>query len=142
MVTLAAGGVFVAGLSFAADNHDPVETSVAVATVAPDVAKEMNGGGKVTMAEGIEMHPATKVDSQRLIGHGNGAGCVKGYGDPGQCVPVVSPSAQEMGDMPGMNHSWTCAELRTLFPEGVRVKNDSLGLDSNSNGVACDAADS
>lgn len=79
-------------------------------------------------------------------------GCLKEYGDTGQCVPAVPPSLaehlQEMkklgGNPDAMNHSWSCTELRTYFPNGVAVRQagvDPQHLDTNADGRACGAGD-
>ena len=106
------------------------------ASVAPEVAREMNGPqGKVTMAGGITMRPATPADRHRLAGNGQGNGCVVGYGEPGQCLPLQSPA---QAAMPDMDHPWTCPEVRDLFPRGLVVLDeDTLGLDPDGDGVAC-----
>jgi len=127
---------------------DPIETSPPVTTpiatpretVAADVAKEMNGkSGKVRMADKVKMH-APQKGLTSLAGNGQGNGCVKDYGKPGQCLPLESPAQQEM---PDMDHPWTCADVVQLFPQGIAVKKgkDTLGLDSNADGVACGRGD-
>jgi len=120
---------------------DPVTTPIATPppTVNPEVAEEMNGPkGQVKMAGGIKMH-APKKGFAGLAGNGQGNGCVKNYGQPGQCLPLLSPAQQAM---PNMDHPWTCAEVRTLFPEGIAVRGkDSLRLDTNSDRIACGPGD-
>jgi hypothetical protein len=109
------------------------------ATVAPKVATEMNGDSDdVTMAGGIPMHKANPVP-KRLTGNGQGNGCLTGYGEPGQCLPVLSPMQQAM---PEMNHPWTCAEVRELFPKGILVTGkDTLGLDTDGDRTMCGPGD-
>jgi hypothetical protein len=124
------------------DTAPPVTTPIATPheTVAPEVAKEMNGkSGNVRMARGIKMHPPQKGLTS-LAGNGQGNGCVKDYGKPGQCLPLESPAQQAM---PDMDHPWTCAEVVQLFPKGLAVKKgkDTLKLDSNGDGVACGRGD-
>lgn len=79
-------------------------------------------------------------------------GCLPQYGAAGQCLPAVPPSLsrhlKEMMDAgldPGsMPHSWTCAEVRAYFKNGLAVRqahNDPQRLDANHDGVACGAAD-
>jgi len=114
----------------------PSSTQQPVATVAPDVASEMNGDpDKVDMAGGIPMHRAAP-GLEHLVGEGRGDGCLKGYGKPDQCLPLVSPAQQAM---PDMNHPWTCADVRQLFPDGIIVAKgmDTLGLDPDGDGIAC-----
>lgn len=150
-VILAVGGVLAAlimvvginmasqGARQAADN--PVTTPIATPheTVAPGVAKEMNGKtSKVHMAGGIKMHKPQK-GLTGLAGNGAGNGCLKQYGEPGQCLPLVSPA---QASMPDMNHPWTCADVIQLFPAGVTVNGkDTLHLDYNGDGIACNKGD-
>lgn len=79
-------------------------------------------------------------------------GCLKEYGDNGQCLPAVPPSLaehlQEMkklgGNLDAMDHRWSCTELRTYFPNGVAVRQagvDPQHLDTNGDGKACAAGD-
>jgi hypothetical protein len=127
---------------------DPIETSPPVttpiapphATVAPEVATKMNGKpAKVRMARGIKMH-APQKGLTSLAGNGQGTGCVKDYGKPQQCLPLVSPA---QASMPDMEMPWTCADVVQLFPKGIAVKKgkDTLKLDSNGDGVACGRGD-
>lgn len=124
---------------------DPVVTTPIAtpgATVAPDVAAEMNGHmHEVTMADGIRMHKP-KTGLRGLAGNGQGNGCMKQYGKPGQCLPVQSLAEQAMPDMQGMDHSWTCRQVRMLFPKGIRVMTtDVLGLDRDGDRMMCDRGD-
>jgi len=109
------------------------------ASVAPGVAGEMNGQpGKVDMAGKIQMRPAKPVDDD-LVGNGQGNGCLKNYGNPGQCLPLLSPAQQAM---PEMDHPWTCPEVRELFPDGISVHGkDTLGLDANRDRTMCGPGD-
>lgn len=109
------------------------------ASVKPDVAREMNGKrGNVDIAGKIKMHPAKPVPSS-LIGNGKGNGCLKNYGGPGQCLPIMSPMQQQM---PEMDHPWTCPDVKALFPDGVSVHGaDTLGLDTNGDRTACGPGD-
>lgn len=109
------------------------------AMVEPEAQAVNNGQHR--QAAGVKMRKAPQVDAKKIKGTGNG-GCVVGYGNPGQCLPVVPPShaAHAAHDM---DVSWTCEELRTLFVEGITVQRgkDSLKLDSNKDGVACGKGD-
>lgn len=69
-------------------------------------------------------------------------GCVVGYGTGGECLPVTPPSHAAHTDH-SMEMAWTCAEVRTLFKDGVSVSKgkDKLKLDSNKDGVACGTGD-
>lgn len=109
------------------------------AIVGPE-AQAVNNGQR-GQARGVKMRKAPKVDVEKLKGTGNG-GCVVGYGNPGQCLPVVPPShAAHAGH--GMDMAWTCEEVRTIFVKGITVQRgkDSLKLDSNKDGVACGEGD-
>lgn len=112
------------------------------ATVAPDVAEEMNGSmDGVSMADGVPMHKPKK-GMRGLAGNGQGNGCLKQYGKPGQCLPVVSLAEQAMPDMQGMDHDWTCRQVRILFPKGIKVTGtDVLGLDRDGDRMMCDRGD-
>jgi len=129
------------GASAVAAKPGPVDKPIAErhAWVDPDVGAEMNGKqGKVTLASKVKMHkPAAVPDS--LTGNGQGNGCQKNYGAPGQCLPLFS---QAQLDMPQMKHPWTCQDVRELFPTGIKVTGkDTLGLDTNKNRSACDPGD-
>lgn len=105
------------------------------ATVAPDVAREMNGKqSRVEMAEDVAMHPPTALH-RRGQAKGQGNGCHRGYGEPGQCLPLHPAGSR------GKPHAWTCAEVRELFPTGLVVTRDRLRLDSDGDGRACGRGD-
>jgi hypothetical protein len=109
------------------------------AVVGPE-AQAVNDG-KRGQATGVAMRKAPPVDAKKVKGTGNG-GCVLGYGKPGQCLPVVPPS-HAVHAAHGMEAVWTCGEIRTIFVDGIPVKQgkDSLKLDSNKDGVACGKGD-
>jgi hypothetical protein len=150
-VILAVGAVLAAlilvvGINMASQGakgpgDEPVTTPIADphASVAPSVAAEMNGKmSKVKMAGKIKMH-APQKGLTGLAGNGQGNGCLKGYGKPGQCLPLTSPAQDAM---PDMEMPWTCADVVQLFPKGISVHGkDTLGLDANSDGVACGRGD-
>jgi hypothetical protein len=106
------------------------------AVVEPE-AQAVNAGHQ-GQATGVKMREAPEVDAKKLKAGGNG-GCVTGYGDPGQCLPVVPPSHAAHG----MVGTWTCRETRTIFVKGIKVDpgKDTLKLDSNKDGVACGEGD-
>jgi hypothetical protein len=59
-------------------------------------------------------------------------GCATGYGQVTQCVPAHAPGG-------GVT---TCDYVVTVFPQGIAVTGkDTLSLDADGDGVACDAAD-
>ena len=59
-------------------------------------------------------------------------GCASGYGEVTQCVPAHAPGG-------GVT---TCAYVVTEFPKGIAVTGrDTLSLDADGDGVACDAGD-
>lgn len=119
----------------------PVSTPIESphATVAPSVAAEMNGPrSKVKLANGIKMHAPAKGQTGR-VGNGQGNGCLKNYGEPGQCLPEISLMQQQM---PDMDHPWDCAQVRELFPDGIAVHGkDTLGLDRDGDHTMCDPGD-
>lgn len=119
----------------------PVTTPIAQphASVAPGVAAEMNGKKSgVHLSGKVKMHTPAK-GLTNLSGKGQGNGCLKNYGQPGQCLPMISPAQQQM---PDMSMPWTCADVRLLFPDGLSIHGkDTLNLDSNNNGTLCDAGD-
>ena len=107
-------------------------------SVPPEIADVANRGHLVPAAK-VLMRPVLKADNAK--GPGRGDGCAPNYGEPGQCLPIVPPSVAGMGKMPGMTHSWTCAELVTLFSTGLKVTADSLKLNYNKDGLACGVSD-
>jgi hypothetical protein len=59
-------------------------------------------------------------------------GCAVGYGEVTQCVPAHAPGGG----------TTTCDYVVTVFPKGIAVTGkDTLSLDANRDGIACDAAD-
>ena len=79
-------------------------------------------------------------------------GCLREYGDAGQCLPAVPPSmSRHLEDMKdagvdpaSMPHNWTCNEVRQYFKTGLVVREagvDPQALDPNADGMACGPAD-
>ena len=86
-------------------------------------------------------HP--RVDPKDVLPSGSTLvnGCTAGYGQGSVCLPVVPPShrGHPNRDLAG---AWTCAEVRTLLPQGLSVDGeDVLGLDGNRDGTACGESD-
>ena len=82
----------------------------------------------------------------------NPGGCLREYGEDGQCLPAVPPSqnrhVQEMKDAgldpAAMPHAWSCGEVRTYFKDGLSVRQpgvDPQRLDANRDGTACGPGD-
>lgn len=82
----------------------------------------------------------------------NPGGCLRDYGEDGQCLPTVPPSqhrhVQEMKDAgldpAAMPHAWSCGEVRMYFKDGLSVRQpgvDPQKLDANRDGTACGAGD-
>lgn len=82
----------------------------------------------------------------------NTGGCLPEYGAAGQCLPVVPPSlASHLAQMKAagmdpssMPHHWSCAEVRTYFPDGLPVRipgTDPQHLDPTADGTACGTGD-
>lgn len=107
-------------------------------------AAGVNEGTKQQAAE-VALQAAPKVDPTDLLpAHGLTNGCVAGYGRGTVCLPQTPPSHAGHGGTQDMSGYWTCAESRTLLPDGIvvdRPGTDPLGLDSNGDGTACGAGD-
>ncbi|QDG90140.1 hypothetical protein [Pseudarthrobacter sp. NIBRBAC000502770] len=138
-----------------ADPADPANRQQASLQGAADKEHAVVGPGQ----EAPPLAPAPvargPVTSSQVfqLGAENAAGCLKEYGDNGQCVPAVPPSLaqhlQEMtkagGNPAAMPHQWSCTELRQYFHDGVTVRQagiDPQKLDSNGDGKACGLGDS
>lgn len=133
------GALATAAPPFANDGVVSEPVAKPHAMVEPE-AQAVNDG-QHSQASGVKMRKAPPVDAGKLKGTGNG-GCVAGYGDPGQCLPVVPPSHAAHAAH-GMDMPWTCEEMRTIFVTGISVERgkDSLKLDGNKDGVACGEGD-
>ena len=106
-------------------------------------AAAVNDGTK-KQAAGVVLLPAPVVDPSQVLPDGLVNGCVSGYGQGVQCLPTTPPSHAGHGSGQDMSIYWTCAEARTLLPDGITVDTpgaDPLGLDSNKDGTACGAGD-
>jgi hypothetical protein len=117
----------------------------ALAGVDADAAG-VNDGGK-TQAADVPLEVAPTVAPQDVLPSiGQASGCVTGYGRGAVCLPQTPPSHAGHGQLGGEDLSvyWTCAEVRSLLPEGIVVdspSSDRLGLDSNADGTACGNGD-
>lgn len=90
--------------------------------------------------------PRAATEATRDVAAAGNAGCVPQYGKEGQCLPLVPPSQMAHAGHTArheLTRLWTCAEVRTIFPEGVALggKADPLGLDSNKDRIACGKGD-
>jgi hypothetical protein len=79
-------------------------------------------------------------------------GCHAAYGEDGQCLPSVPPSAAahvaamvdaglDPADMP---HPWSCDEVRLFFADGITVRVpgvDPDAIDPDGDGLACSPED-
>ena len=140
-------GLTVAGLTMGG----VLTFSVAASGAPPEVdartgvraqAAGVNEGTK-KQATGIVMRPITPVDPSVVGKYGKAGGCTPGYGRGKACLPPIAPSAVAMG-MTADPHPWSCAEVRTLLPKGIRLNSpgtDPLALDRNKDGVACGTGD-
>lgn len=119
-----------------------------------DAAAEPHGLGTHPEPQNPAPVPRGTVDPAQVLDTASQSlgGCLKEYGDAGQCLPVVPPSLaehlQQMKsaglDPASMPHNWTCAEVRAYFPHGIAVRQpgvDPEHLDTNRDGTACGAGD-
>ncbi len=97
-------------------------------------AQEMANMGVGTKAE---RKAAGAEAAKKVLGNPKASGvlsngCATGYGEVTQCVPAKAPGGG----------TTTCDYVVTVFPQGIAVTGkDSLGLDADGNGTACDAGD-
>jgi hypothetical protein len=108
-------------------------------------ASGVNEGTK-KQAASVQLQPAPIVAPEEVLPtSGQISGCVAGYGRGAVCLPQTPPSHAGHGGLTGdMSGFWTCAELRSLLPDGIVVdtpESDGLGLDGNGDGTACGAGD-
>lgn len=111
-----------------------------------DAASQPRGIGARRLAGDLDGSGRPDTDPRQVVGDAatKSGGCVVAYGRPGQCLPEVPPSQAEHVAMGHMEPHWVCAEVRTIFPKGlkVRVKGaDPLELDANRDGKACAKGD-
>lgn len=119
-----------------------------------DAAAEPKGLGLHTGAPNPAPAPRGTVAPSEVLDTASQSlgGCLKEYGDAGQCLPAVPPSLtghlQQMKDAgldpAGMPHGWSCVEVRLYFPQGIAVRQkgvDPQHLDSNGDGIACGTSD-
>lgn len=113
----------------AAGSHDMAGMDMSGMT-----AQEMADMGKGTTAQrkAAGAKAAKKVLGDPRISGVLSNGCAAGYGEVTQCVPAHAPGG-------GVT---TCAYVVTVFPKGVAVTGkDTLSLDADGDGIACDASD-
>jgi len=156
-VTLVLG---VSGMAAAAQVETPVGESVTAAgapaipefdpasqpqTTLLEAASQENAPvtEDIVLGEGTPREAVSAARDAAAVGN---AGCVPQYGEKGQCLPLVPPShTAHAGHVAQhkLTRLWTCAEVRTLFPAGValREKADPLGLDTNKDSIACGRGD-
>ncbi len=97
-------------------------------------AQEMANKGVGTKAE---RKAAGAAAAKKVLGNPKASGvlsngCATGYGEVTQCVPAKAPGGG----------TTTGEYVVTVFPQGIAVTGkDSLGLDADGNGTACDAGD-
>lgn len=119
-----------------------------------DAADEPNGLAAHPKAPNPAPSPRGTVDPSQVLDTASQSlgGCLKEYGDAGQCLSVVPPSlaehVQQMKnaglDPTSMPHDWTCTEVRVYFPQGITVRQagvDPQHLDHNGDGIACGVGD-
>lgn len=89
------------------------------------------GSGEGTVSDPSRPAPPPEPDDLLTI-----SGCLKGYGQAGQCVPGSFP------DKDGNPIPVTCDALADIFPKGIGApETDPAGLDSNGDGTACGKGD-
>lgn len=89
----------------------------------------------ISRAQGLAAAASVVTESSRT------AGCTKEYGAGRACLPLISPGGARMG---GMQMDWTCAEVRSVLPNGIALSkagNDPQRLDRNHDGVGCGPGD-
>jgi hypothetical protein len=111
----------------------PKQRGTAFATLAQAAAQPV-GPGKNTDKPAKAVRGGQKqVAPEDVLPQGRRVnGCAAGYGNAGQCVPEFSAGQRRT----------TCGQLKKTFPEGIEVTGtDTLGLDSNDDGLACGPGD-
>jgi hypothetical protein len=110
------------------------------------------------VGDGSNTQQGSGVPLSSDTGKGNGpnditdtalaGGCHPDYGGlSGACLPPVPPRLGQTGagyggmDPMELSKQYTCSDVRALIPRGIEVRVDSLGLDSNQDGVACGEGD-
>ena len=115
----------------------PLSHGVNADALGIDQGLKHQGGGVALRLDHRRVNPKEVLPSGSTLVNG----CVAGYGHGATCLPAVPPSHR---GHPGhdMTGAWTCAEVRTLLPQGLSVDGkDFLGLDSNHDGTACGESD-
>ncbi len=109
-----------------------------------DVEDDRVNHGRAPIAEAVRGTAKKVLPSEVLNEQSQRGGCVKGYGQPGQCLPTQPPVQRGHGGhgSPAVPARWTCTDVRLLFKDGLQVdRADRLRLDSNRDGVACGPQD-
>lgn len=145
ILVLCAAGAVVATVSVAAPTPAAPPTLAKGKSLAQAASKPHGIGARDLKPKGIIRSaipkPALNLKVDKRGNRVSIQGCLLDYGAGDMCLPAVPPSAAAMG-MNELTMPWTCAEVRTLLPEGIKVSGtDVLRLDTNQNEVACDAKD-
>lgn len=134
-----------AGADPADQPHPSSLTRVAQRGRPSDVEDDRVNTGKAPLAKDVRGTARKVLPSEVLDEESRRGGCVKGYGQPGQCLPKQPPAqrAEHAGHgAPAALRKWTCTDVRLLFKDGLQVdRADRLRLDSNKDGVACGPQD-
>lgn len=140
-----------------AANDDPAQDPIFQNPVSKFLGSQTprNRQGDLDKEAVVELPSRKPIDPSKVLDSplaGSPGGCLKAYGENGQCLPTVPPSeAVHVRDMiasgqdaASMQHPWTCEELQTIFADGIKVRvsgQDPQKLDRNDDGVACGLGD-
>lgn len=109
-----------------------------------DAASQVHGRGIKRPAAGITGgQRRAPVDPDDVLSRtGARGGCIPEYGEGGQCLPARHPSANASAKATAnFARTWTCADVREVFPEGISTTDDPLDLDTDGDGTACGPTD-